>query len=83
MKFAVLRSWREPTNHSSDGYFCLVDSSKLKAEKNASATTYPDILSIALVPKSSQLPVPTPPLPPKKISEDELSTIVTEYVWES
>ena len=73
------RVWREPPNHSSDYYFCLVDPSKRRAGKNVSATRYPDIpSSIAPVPHSAHLHVPTLPLPPKnkvKISEDESSTI--------
>ena len=75
MKFPVPRIWRELTNHSSDSYFCLVYPSKRRVGKNASATRYSNILSIASVPHSSQLPVPTPPLPPKKVSEDDSSII--------
>ena len=67
MKFAVHRIWQEPTNHASDCYFCLVDTSKHKARKNASATMYLDIpSSIAPVAHSVKLPVPTLPLPSKK-----------------
>ena len=66
MKFAVPRIWQEPTNYSSDCYFCLVDPSKCRAGKNAFATRYSDIpFSIAPVPHSAQLTVPTN-LPPKK-----------------
>ena len=57
------------TNHSSDCYFCLVDPSKCRSEKNTSATRYPDIpFLIAPVPHSAQLLVPTPTLLPKKKS---------------
>ena len=77
MKFTVPRIWQEPTNHSSDCYFCLVDPSKHRAGKNASATRYPDIPpSIAPGSHSAQFPVPTPSLLPKKIKiPDESNTI--------
>ena len=76
MKFAAPGIWREPTNHSSYCYFCLVDPSKRRTGKNVSATRYPDISSsIAPVPHSAELPIPIPSLPPKKISEDDSSNI--------
>ena len=57
---------QEPTNHSNDCYFCLVDPSKQRAGKNVSATRYPSIpFSIVPVPHSAQLLVPITPLPPK------------------
>ena len=61
MKFAIPRIWREPTNHTNDCYFCMVDPSKRQTGKNAPAIVYPSIpFSIALVPHSDQLPVPIP-----------------------
>ncbi|XP_061411219.1 uncharacterized protein LOC133344908 isoform X2 [Lethenteron reissneri] len=61
MKFAIPRIWREPTDHSSNCYFCMVDPSKRWTSKNAPAITYPDLpLSIAPVPHCHELPVPTP-----------------------
>lgn len=57
MKFAVPRLWREPTDHSSNCYFCMVDPFKSRSGKNAPASP----ASIAPVPNSSELPVPLPP----------------------
>ncbi|XP_076053500.1 uncharacterized protein LOC143032522 [Oratosquilla oratoria] len=63
MKFAVPRIWREPTDHSSNCFFCMVDPSKRRGGKNAPAIIYPHLLSsIAPVPHCSELPVPTPPM---------------------
>src|SRR5271163_2951357 len=62
MKFAIPRIWREPTDHSSNCYFCLVDPSKRRTGKSAPPIMYPDIpSSIAPVPHCPELPVPTPP----------------------
>jgi hypothetical protein len=62
MKFAIPRIWREPTDHSSNCYFCMVDPSKRRKGKNAQPVVYPDIpSSSAPVPHSTELPVPTPP----------------------
>ncbi|KAL6469174.1 hypothetical protein MHYP_G00226980 [Metynnis hypsauchen] len=62
MHFAVPRIWREPTDHSTNCYFCMVDPSKRRTGKNATPVTYPDIpSSIAPVPHCPELPVPTPP----------------------
>ncbi|XP_061429010.1 uncharacterized protein LOC133355651 [Lethenteron reissneri] len=56
MKFAIPRIWREPTDHSSNCYFCMVDPSKRLTGKNAAAITYLDLPS-----HCHKLPVPTPP----------------------
>ncbi|MGH0125014.1 UNVERIFIED_CONTAM: hypothetical protein FKN15_077232 [Acipenser sinensis] len=62
MKFAIPRIWREPTDHSSNCYFCMVDPSKRRTGKNAPVITYPDLpSSITSVPHCYELPVPTPP----------------------
>src|SRR6218665_1649658 len=56
------RIWRQPTDHSSNCYFCMVDPTKRHTGKNAPQIVYPDIPSyIAPVPHSLELPVPTPP----------------------
>ena len=80
MKFAVPRIWREPTNHSSDCYFCLIDPSKRRAGKIARAIVYPDIpSSIAPVPHSAQLPVSNPPhLEREQISEEDSTMLKNE-----
>jgi len=71
MKFAIPRIWQEPTDHSSNCYFCMVDPSRRRTGKNAPSITYPDIpSSIAPVPHSVELPVPTPPLRMLASSED-------------
>jgi hypothetical protein len=71
MKFAIPRIWREPTDHSNNCYFCMVDPSKRRTGKNAPAITYPDIpSSIAPVPHCPELPIPTPPEIQQPSSED-------------
>ncbi|XP_076369603.1 uncharacterized protein LOC143256354 isoform X2 [Tachypleus tridentatus] len=40
MKFSIPRIWHEPTDHSNNCYFCMVDSSKHQAGKNASAGVF-------------------------------------------
>lgn len=62
MKFAIPRIWREPSDHSSNCYFCIVDPSKRRTGKNAAPIIYPNIpSSIAPVPHGPEFPVPTPP----------------------
>ncbi|XP_076340714.1 uncharacterized protein LOC143241082 [Tachypleus tridentatus] len=61
MKFAIPRIWCEPTDHSSNCYFCMMNPSKHQAGKNASAIMYPDLPSfITSVPHCPELSVPTP-----------------------
>ncbi|XP_076306197.1 uncharacterized protein LOC143222906 isoform X2 [Tachypleus tridentatus] len=61
MKFAIPRIWREPTDHSSNCYFCMVDPPKRRAGKNASAIMYSYLpSSIVQVPYCPELLVPTP-----------------------
>ncbi|XP_076312154.1 uncharacterized protein LOC143225883 [Tachypleus tridentatus] len=60
IKFTIPRIWHEPTDHSSNCYFCMVDPSKCQAGKNASAITYLDLpSSIAPVLHCPELSVPT------------------------
>ncbi|XP_061410987.1 uncharacterized protein LOC133344802 isoform X2 [Lethenteron reissneri] len=62
MNFTIPRIWREPSDHSSNCYFCMVDPSRRRTGKNAPAITYPDLpSSIAPLPHCQELPVPTPP----------------------
>ena len=53
MKFAIPRIWRQPTDHSSNCYFCMVDPWWI--------LVYPDIpSSIALVPHCASCQFPFP-----------------------
>ncbi|KAL7888111.1 hypothetical protein AOLI_G00030850 [Acnodon oligacanthus] len=62
MHFPIPRIWCEPTDHSTNCYFCMVDPSKRQTGKNAQPVMYPDIpSSIAPVPHCPEHPVPTPP----------------------
>jgi len=45
MKFAIPRIWREPTDHISNCFFCMVDPSKRRCGKNAPSVVYPNIPS--------------------------------------
>ena len=75
MKFAISRVWREPTNHTNDCYFCMVDPSNRRTGKNAPAIVYPSIpSSIAAVPHFDQLPIPIPTRSQDLISADESTT---------
>ena|SRR6218665_3108132 len=61
MEFAIQRIWRQPTDHSSNCYFSMVDPTKRRTGKNAPQIIHPDIPSyIAPVPHYLELPVPTP-----------------------
>src|SRR6218665_170246 len=62
MKFAIPQIWPQPTYHSSNCYFCMVDPTKRSTGKNAPQIVYPDISSsMAPVPHCPELPVHTPP----------------------
>ena len=62
MPFAILRIWRESTNHHDDCYFCVVDISKYKRTKNRKKIVYSSIpSSIAPVNCGPELPIPQPP----------------------
>ena len=87
MKFAIPKIWREPTNHTNDCYFCVIDPSKLRTGKNViipvlnaiipvkNAIVYPTIpYSIAPVPHSDQLSVPIPTRCQDPVSADESTT---------
>ena len=89
MKVAISRIWREPTNHTKDCYFCMVDPSKRRTGESASAIAYSSIpSSIALVPHSYQLPVPIPTRCQDPVSADESTTdeddiTIDDYVLNS
>ena len=62
MKFAIPRICPQPTDDSSNCYFCVSDPTKRRTSKNAPKIVYPDIpSSIAPVPNCPELTVPTPP----------------------
>ena len=63
MKFGIPRICREPTDHSTNCYFCMVNPCKRRFRKNAPAILYEDIPpSLAPVPHNPQLIVPIPPV---------------------
>ena len=45
MRFVIPRIWREPSDHHTNCYFCMMDSTKRRKGKNAPPIEYPDILS--------------------------------------
>ena len=63
MPFAVPVVWREPSNHSSDCYFCLTPPmASCTNRKRKQSIDYPNIPSaIRPVPHREDLPVPEPP----------------------
>lgn len=63
MPFAVLIVWKEPTNHSSDCYFCMAPSvAKGISRKKKWAVEYANIPSaLRPVPHGEDLPIPDPP----------------------
>lgn len=48
MKFAVPRLWREPTDHISDCYFCVVNPRKRRTGKNAKKIQYSNSLKAVI-----------------------------------
>lgn len=70
MKFAVPRIWREPKDHVTDCYFCVVNPRKRRSGKNSKPVEYPDLASSsAPILHSSQFPVPQPPQKSVKLSQ--------------
>jgi hypothetical protein len=63
MAFAVPVLWREPSNHSSDRYFCLTPAvASGMNRKRKQNIDYPNILcAIRPVPHGEDLPVLKPP----------------------
>lgn len=73
MPFAVPMIWREPTNHVTDCYFCMVPSLQHgMSRKKEWTVNYPNIPSaIRPVPHGEGLPIPDPPADYSLDSEDE------------
>ena len=65
MRFALPMIWREPTDHFTDYYFCIVPPFRhgiTKKEKKKRTVNYPNISSVIRpVPHTEDLPVPVPP----------------------
>ena len=62
MPFAILRIWKELTNHHDNCYFCMVDIFKYKKTKDRKKIVRPSIpSSIASVNHGAELPIPQPP----------------------
>lgn len=72
MKFAIPRIWREPKDHTTDCYFCMVNPSKRRRGKNAKPIEYPDLESSS-APIAHDLTRPVPE-PPKKLSQKSSSS---------
>ncbi|CAH4029585.1 unnamed protein product [Pieris brassicae] len=72
IKFAIPRIWREPKDHTTDCYFCMVNPSKRRRGKNAKPIEYPDLESSS-APIAHDLTRPVPE-PPKKISQKSSSS---------
>ncbi|GBP43080.1 hypothetical protein EVAR_96342_1 [Eumeta japonica] len=86
MKFAVLRIWREPTNHINDCYFCVVDPRKRRIGKNVKKIKYPDLPSTtAPVPHSEHFPVPSRSKPKEQLPLSQMSSCSesSEFLLES
>ena len=85
MKFGIPWIWREPTNQSTNCYFCIVNPYKRRFGKNALAILYVDIpSSLASVSHNPQLIVPIPPVhqcgrsTKTESDEDEENNITSE-----
>jgi len=61
MQFAIPRIWREPSNHTNDCYFCMVDLPSGGRHSLYKKIEYPNIpSSMAPVPHSEEYPIPEP-----------------------
>lgn len=59
MKFIIPIIWREPTDHPTNCYFCIVGPFKRRPNYNTSPVNYKDIPSLfALILHSADLPGP-------------------------
>ena len=91
LPFGVPMIWREPTNHVTDCYFCMVNTAGV-GKKNRHKIVYPNISSaIRPAPHSEEVPVPVfkglPSLNDKDIGhdtdeEDSCDNELPETEWE-
>ena len=63
MPFAIPMVWREPTDHSSNCYFCMIPPvAKEMSRKKKWTVLYPNIPSaLRPAPHGEELPIPVPP----------------------
>lgn len=69
LKFGIPRIWREPTDHISNCYFCIVVVTGHRKGKKTDVFDYPDLpSSLRPVMHCDELPVPKPPVIPSSTS---------------
>jgi hypothetical protein len=61
MPFAIPMVWRQPTNHVSDSYICLISIAGITAKSKHTAQYSNLPTAMRPLPHSAELPVPKPP----------------------
>lgn len=73
MRFAVPAIWREQSDHITDCFFCLSNTSG-HSRRTKNAVTYPKVTSMDMpIPHSSERPVPAPPSDTKLLDDAEVT----------